>query len=362
MSSTIDKLRELNERAVSMSRGWLGQLHPERSELTQMIPPEIMVVSLPEVARESKRDTVTADRGTDIPIGVTVDMPQLEIRTPMNRSIAQSNAKAAEWEASDANQIRVDSNTKPVRTEPRNASQNEDEPATIVSLNETSVTALRPEARKMTEEDGVSTEAHWFQFDEPEDSKIQRLADQVIRQFPPVAPAVLMFVSTEPTEFVEMTIARIASCLAGRSIGKVLLVDGNGDEARLTRNQLNTDATGLADATNRDVHWKDCVLETKTANLSFLPAGSDQVSVRKCNHQSMRSMANQFKNEFKYVCINAGRVGNPITTALCGSCDGTFLVLSLEQTEKAEAHETVEALQTHHARLLGTIIVEPSSL
>jgi len=183
------------------------------------------------------------------------------------------------------------------------------------------------------------------------------LVEKIIDRFPLASPTVLLFVGGEANPNVEETCARVASALAACNVGNVLLVDGDLAHKNLTVAGGMSDQPGLAEAINRSQDWRSMVVSQDSASFSFLPAGMCP-SDRWNSNELLRKVNAEIKREFQFVCVAAGDAHTKHAKLWCEVCDGSFLVVSLKNSNETFAKSAVQELTSNGARVLGCVVAD----
>ena len=193
-------------------------------------------------------------------------------------------------------------------------------------------------------------------FEAPSD-EINQLVTSILERFPLASPAVLLFVSSEGNPHVDETAARVAAALSSRHIGKVLLVDGDVENHRLTLAGGMTDSNGLAECINLGQRWEEKIIAHDQSSFGFLPSGKCDIDSRNAKQQLINSVA-EMKRDFQFVCVSAGSAHSAHAKLWYDCCDGSYLVVSLKSTNKTVAQSSVNELRSGGARLLGCVVTD----
>ena len=193
-------------------------------------------------------------------------------------------------------------------------------------------------------------------FDAPSD-QIDQLVTSILERFPLASPAVLLFVSSEGNPHVDETAARVAAALSSRHIGKILLVDGDVDNRRLTSAGGMIESNGLAECIKRGQRWEEKIIAHNHSSFGFMPAGKCDIAGRNIKQQLIKSVA-EMKRDFQFVCVSAGSAHSAHAKLWYDCCDGSYLVVSLKSTNKTVAQSSVNELRAGGARLLGCVVTD----
>ncbi len=138
-------------------------------------------------------------------------------------------------------------------------------------------------------------------------------------------------------------------------IGKVLLVDSNlnGD---LTRFRNLVSNRGVGDIVNDGEDWRELV-EDEAAGIDFMPSGNCSFK-RWGAAQRLRSAVAEMRQNYQFICVSAGDAHENVAKAWSSVCDGSYLLVSLKNSNETIAESAVAELQTSGARLLGCVVTD----
>jgi Mrp family chromosome partitioning ATPase len=188
-------------------------------------------------------------------------------------------------------------------------------------------------------------------------SEISAMVDKIFERFPLAASTVLLFVGTEENPHVDETCARVASAIASRNIGNVLLVDADVDGRRLTQASGLSGQTGLLECINRSQNWRQKVVSRDESSFGFLPVGVCPMDRWNAKQLLINSVA-EMKQDYQFVCVSAGSAHSPHAKLWYDVCEGSYLVVSLRSSNETYAKSSVKELQDGGARLLGCVVTD----
>lgn len=183
------------------------------------------------------------------------------------------------------------------------------------------------------------------------------LIEKIIDRFPLASPTVLLFVGGEPNPNVDETCAQVASALAKCRVGNVLLIDGDVDRRQLTIAGGMANKPGLSEAINRSADWRPLVVSAESDSFSFMPAGSCP-SDRWNSDELLRKMTAEMKQSYQFICVSAGDAHSKHAQLWCDVCDGSYLVVSLKNSNETLAKSAAEELMRNGARVLGCVVLD----
>lgn len=181
------------------------------------------------------------------------------------------------------------------------------------------------------------------------------LVDSILDRFPLAAPAVLLFVGSESNSHVDDTCAKIADSLARRNVGKILLVDSNFN-GRLSKMRNLESSTGIGEVVNDGTDWNPLTID-ESFGMDFMPSGKGGFN-RWGGPQRLRNAVAQMKQDYQFICVSAGDAHENVAKSWSGICDGSYLLVSLKNSNETIAESAVTELQTSGARLLGCVVTD----
>lgn len=183
------------------------------------------------------------------------------------------------------------------------------------------------------------------------------LVEKIIDRFPLASPTILLFVAGEPNPNVDETCAQVASALARCHVGNVLLVDGDVAGRQLTIAGGMVNQPGLSEAINRSADWRPLVVSEGSASFSFLPVGNCPAD-RWNSDELLRKMTAEMKQDFQFICVSAGDAHSKHAKLWCDVCDGSYLVVSLKNSNETLAKSAAQELMLNGARVLGCVVAD----
>lgn len=167
-----------------------------------------------------------------------------------------------------------------------------------------------------------------------------------------------MVSSADPELSTNRSTARVAACVARLTGCRVLLVDANWETNIGPVKQSAGAAIGLAEVIAENRSWKDLVIETQESQLFVLPCGITEVPMRRVASETLLALNADWQRDFTYVFVNGGCVKQLVTRRFAVCCDGTYVLVGLNQTTKRDAQSAMKLLAENHARVLGAIVFD----
>lgn len=338
---TKREVREMNFASAQTSQQQVNQLRGSPAGDTSTRSPEIVVVPIPDVSTLRTCDTQPPSSIHSSSARTSVDAwePRADLSsegTPSQTSGPKPGILAGAPTAAMS--------PPPTERDSKNMA--------------TSPTPSQPAAEPQgTQVPGPET--WWYSLaDLAQDRPILELSRRILAQFPSIAPATLLISSADAELSTNRCTARVAACISRLTGCRVLLVDANLEGNVGAVKQSGSEVAGLAEIIAENRPWKDLVIPTQEAQLSVLPCGTAEVPMRRVAGETLVSLNAQWQQDYTYVFINAGHVKQLVTRRFAVCCDGTYVLVGLNQTTKKDAHSAMKLLAENHARVLGAIVFD----
>ncbi len=186
---------------------------------------------------------------------------------------------------------------------------------------------------------------------------IQKLTGAILERFPLGDPTVLSFVGSESNSHIEETCARVASELARRKVGRVLLIDAEPQNKSLSKASGVETETGITDVVNHSLDWESQIFGRSVTGLDFLGAGLGVFSPGK-SEQRLRQIVAEMKREYQFICVAAGDAHHESARIWNETSDGSYLLVSVKNSNEAHAKSAVAEMRNGGARLLGCVVTD----
>ena len=190
-----------------------------------------------------------------------------------------------------------------------------------------------------------------------QDPAINKLANSIVERFPLGDPTVLLFVGSEQNSHVDETSARVASALAERRIGRILLLDSDTTGHALSNASGVGGEPGITDVVNKSVAWESTVYGRSATGLDFMAAGTGVFRHPEASDRLRHAVA-EMKRDYQFICISAGDARGHAAQIWSEVCDGSYLLVSLKNSNQTIAKSAVAELQSCGARLLGCVVTD----
>lgn len=187
---------------------------------------------------------------------------------------------------------------------------------------------------------------------------IHRLRDAILDRFPLASPAIVLFVGSENNIHTDFASARIAASLANLAVGKILLVDSCPTK-RLSRAYRAVDNCGVSNLLATTDDWQSSIVSFPIGELDFLPAGTSHWEHWGAEARLIQ-MAAEWKRNYQFILVTAGDAHQPMAKLWTSVCDGSYLMVSMKNSNPEIAESAVTELQVSGARLLGCIATDYS--
>jgi len=186
---------------------------------------------------------------------------------------------------------------------------------------------------------------------------IGKIADEIVTKHPVASSSVIMIAGSQASLHADETCARVAAELAGRNLGRVLLIDSDFNGRRLTKASGMSSQGGLSEIMNIAFPWEKAILKSGSSKLDFMAAGS-------CPHkqwtpkETLREAIAEIRCEYQFVCVSVGDAHSSAGALWSEMSDGAFLVVSATHSSDSIAESAVEQLRENGARLAGCIVAD----
>ena len=183
---------------------------------------------------------------------------------------------------------------------------------------------------------------------------VDLIVDQIIKRFPEKTNPTIMLVGAHREIDVDSAASRIATCLSGRGVGEILLVDGNLQSRQLTSLLGLTGTRGISDAFQGTDDATSLLCDTDNSMLKIIGAGTKESD---CLEDLKGASINNLllKKRFGYTIIAGGISGDPLTDAWSGLADGVYMIVDMDESDRSATVETVDYLRRIGARIVGCI-------
>jgi Mrp family chromosome partitioning ATPase len=152
--------------------------------------------------------------------------------------------------------------------------------------------------------------------------------------------------------------ASIAVVLARGEGARVLLVDGDIRDRRLTEALRQTATPGLASAFDRERVFDPPTVPTTTPGLEFMPAGQPRCSIRRDDVNMLAEMLRELSRRFDLVLVDGGCLPALPTEMLADACDVTYPVVRMGETNLDEATTLLDQIRRASGEISGFIAVD----
>jgi Mrp family chromosome partitioning ATPase len=186
---------------------------------------------------------------------------------------------------------------------------------------------------------------------------IDKITEQLIARFPTVSSSTIMFASLTPGLDVDGIAAKVATCLAIRDLGGILLIDGNAGSRELSTIMGTGKSPGLTDVVNTARSLSATICGTDNPNLEFLPFGTNDLTWRRLDARRAAALSREFNQGFQYAIISGGSVNGPLVQFWSGFVDAIYLLIDIDTADRFATTEIVNQLHGQAARIAGIIAV-----
>lgn len=189
------------------------------------------------------------------------------------------------------------------------------------------------------------------------DEATQSVVDLILERSNPSAPVVLLFVGSEPNHHVDELTARVAATLCDHVESRVLLIDSDQVSRNLTAASRRQSEPGMTEVIEYNQDWRANLLRNQNANLDFIPVGNGSFG-RWNQKELLRKAVCEMKTEYQVVCVAGGDAHGKAAKLWSDVCDGSYLLVSIKNSNGAVAKSAVTQLKSSGARLLGCVVTD----
>jgi Mrp family chromosome partitioning ATPase len=165
----------------------------------------------------------------------------------------------------------------------------------------------------------------------------------------------VLIVGVGDESFLVTLTASLAVILAKGHGARVLLVDGDIRDRRLTSALRQTATPGLASAFDRERLLAPPTVPTTTPGLEFMPAGQPRCSIRRDDVSMLAGMLRELCRRFDLVLVDGGALPALATELLADACDVTYPVVRVGQTNLDEAAAVLDQIRKAGGKVSGFI-------
>lgn len=186
---------------------------------------------------------------------------------------------------------------------------------------------------------------------------VEKIARSIVERYPVGNPGLVVFAGPESNSLIDETCARVATSLSERKIGRALLIDADTQGQALTIASGVAGQPGVTDVVANGFDWKSTVFGGSATGLDFMGAGSQR---ELGDHATplLRQLVVGLKKEYQFICVSAG-TSNELSTQFWNDVgDGTYLLVSLKNSNQSRAKAAVSKLRVSGGRLLGCIVTD----
>ena len=200
------------------------------------------------------------------------------------------------------------------------------------------------------------------QADEPvkktsKEQAVEKITRSIVERYPVGNPGLVVFAGLEASSMIDETCARVATSLSERKIGRALLIDADTQGQALTIASGVAGQAGVTDIVAGEIEWKNAVFGGSATGLDFIGAGSGQ-ELGQHSTPLLRQLVVGLKNEYQFICVSVGDSGQISSQFWNDVGDGTYLLVSLKNSNQTRAKVAVSELRLSGGRLLGCVVTD----
>ena len=190
--------------------------------------------------------------------------------------------------------------------------------------------------------------------------QIAPLVDSMIERNPKGNFAIFGIACSENNPHASPTIAATAKMLHEKTGDRVLLIDADFENGELTTIFQKDRAKGMADLARKHIDLAQVIQETSNEQVDFLGTGKDKIVNERKLHELVQNMVPKLADLYQYVLVNMGNAHERSARIWANYNSGSYLVVSMRNTNQHVAKSAVSQLHTYGARLIGCIVSDHS--
>jgi Mrp family chromosome partitioning ATPase len=182
------------------------------------------------------------------------------------------------------------------------------------------------------------------------------MADQMLAALNTPLPAVVMIATAESGSADSFWLLPLAIACAKSHVGRVLIVEADGDAPNWPAHLGIEAESGMVDALKDFAAWRDSIRRTAVPRIDLLPRGTGVWPTGVEADEQLESLLVGAKTEYQLILVAAGNADRPAAAALAAHCDGVLLVVDLRRTARSAAHRAKRSLESIGARVIGAVV------
>ena len=195
-----------------------------------------------------------------------------------------------------------------------------------------------------------------FRYDHSKRQKlVDSIVDQMVERFVVGSHATIVLVAANREIDIDGAASQIATCLATRRVGQVLLVDGNLKSRQLTSVLGLIGEKGVADAFLGAEEVQNMICRTDNPALHVIGAGTGDVTGQATEKALAAEIHQRLKQDFDYTIVSGGIAGDALADSWSSMADGVYLIVDMDESDRAATISTVEHFRRIGARIVGCI-------
>jgi capsular exopolysaccharide synthesis family protein len=166
----------------------------------------------------------------------------------------------------------------------------------------------------------------------------------------------ILMTSASPGEGKSTTAANFAIAHAEQG-ARTLLIDGDLRRPSVHRRFKLPSGAGLSEVLNREIAWRDAVVQTALPELAILPAGAPSRRASDLIGRGLTEILDQAGREYDLVVLDAPPLlGFSEPLQMATAVDGVVIVVRAGQTERKAVRSVVASLQRLRANVIGVVL------
>lgn len=192
------------------------------------------------------------------------------------------------------------------------------------------------------------------------DSQITPIAETILEKFPVGGTSILAFAGSERNEQLEMVVAGTALAIRDSKQCRVLIIDSDVEGKHLTEMMGAQTKLGITDLAGGS-GWQQVLDPTCDSGIHFLPVGQKDLAFPEKLASLLKKIVPNIVGHYDFVIVNVGDAHDVVAELWSNYTNGTFLLVSMTDTNQNIAKSAVAQLNSFGARLIGCIVSDSVS-
>jgi len=172
---------------------------------------------------------------------------------------------------------------------------------------------------------------------------------------------IVAFASTEGNEHLESVLIGTGKELGDDPGRRVLIIDSDFGNNRLTKSLKSENSKGLSELTRSGTDLQSLLAETSVESVEFLAAGKRRIQKTQQCETVIKTIVPKLADQFEYILVNVGDAHEKAARIWSKYTNGSYLLVSMQNSNHEIAKSAVSQLNAFGARLIGCIASDADS-